>query len=387
MDQKILFFNAKILSASGVIDPGWLLVENRSIVQIGKGSPPASMGGVETIDASGSTLAPGLIDLHVHGAVGREVMDANPDGILEIARFLATRGVTAFLAATWTAPQPKIQQALKVIVDSYGHIRDGASLVGAYLEGPYLNPNRAGAQDMNLIRQAVEQAEALSYLESGLVRIVALAPEYPENMWLVDECVKRGIAVAAAHTNATYEEMEIAVKHGVSLLTHCFNAMSPFHHRQPGAAGAGLVLKELRCELIADNIHVHPVVQKILYQARGCQGIVLVSDCVRATGLPEGEYDLDGRKVKVKNGAVHLPDGTLAGSVLTLDTALKNFMAAANLPLEEAILSASLYPARAIGIAHYKGVLDIGHDADILLLDRDMNLLLTMVEGKIVYKP
>ena len=387
-DNRLLIQNARLLTPLEVLEQGWLLVENQTITRTGSGTPPRidGLSSEAVIDAGGYTLAPGLIDLHVHGANGHEIMDASVESIHEIARFLARHGVTAFLAATWTAEHAKIMDALEAVYKAYGKISGGASLIGAYLEGPYLNPNRAGAQVMDHIHPAVDRAEVLELLDTNMVTILVLAPEFPENIWLIDECIRRSISVSAGHTAATYEQMQVAVERGVCQVTHCFNAMNPLHHRQPGVVGAAMTMPELRCELIADNVHVHPLLQRILYQLRGAQGILLVSDSTCCAGLPDGEYDLDGRKVNLKNGAVHLPDGTLAGSVLTLDRAVRNFMANVNSSLGEALACASLYPARAAGVAHRKGTLEPGKDADMILLDADLQVRMTVVEGEIIYK-
>lgn len=382
-----LIWNARIYTPNEILSPGWLVVENRTISHVGHGQPPATEmeKAQEKLDAGQNLLLPGLMDLHIHGAMGFEFMDADLHAIEEIAQFLVQHGVTSFLAATWAAPHAALLKTLDAIGNAYGRIRNGAALIGAYLEGPYMNPNRAGAQAIQFIRQATDHEEALSLIQHEMVKVVSLAPEFPENFWLIDACVSRGITVAAGHTSATYEQMQVAVDRGVRLLTHCFNAMSPLHHREPGVVGAGLTMPELRCELIADNIHVHPVAQRILYQLRSCEGIVLISDSTRVTGLPDGQYILDNRPVQVKQGKVALLDGTLAGSGLTLEKALHNFVNATGAPLEEAILSASLYPARTIGIAHQKGSLEAGKDADLFLMDESGNILFTMVEGRIVY--
>lgn len=386
--DKILFQNSRVYSPTTVFEPGWLLVEGRSIAALGIDSPPAAIlaDDLQLIDAQGLDLLPGFIDMHVHGALGHDVMDASAEGLQAIARHLARHGVTSFLAATWTAPDAEIGRALEAIRKVYGQIAGGATLIGAYLEGPYLNPNRAGAQAHSNIRSASDRETAQKFLADEMVRVVVLAPENPENLWMIEECTRNGITVSAGHTAATYEEMQVAVSHGVRHLTHCFNAMGALHHRQPGVVGAGLTMPELRCELIADNIHVHPAAQQILFQAKGAYGMLLVSDSTRASGLPDGEYDHDQRKVIVKGDSVRLADGTLAGSLLNLDQALKNFSANVRRPLSEIWPVVSLTPARAIGIAHQKGVLEAGHDADLVLLDADLNVRMTMAEGRIVYQ-
>lgn len=388
MNQPILFKNARVFCPTGLYDPGWLLVEGREIASMGSGAPPPSLTtmDVRTIDANGLNLLPGFIDLHVHGALGQDTMDASPEALEIIGRYLVQHGVTSFLAATWAATDDRITRALQAIGKVYGQIRNGATLLGAYLEGPYLNPNRAGAQAHEFIRSAANHEAARQWIDDEMVRVVVLAPENPENLWLVEECARKGITVAAGHTAATYEEMQVAVTRGVRHLSHCFNAMGNLHHRQPGVIGAGLTMPELRCELIADNIHVHPAVQQILYQAKGPYGMLLVSDCTRTTGLPDGEYDLDSRRVVVKDDIVRLSDGTLAGSRLALDQALRNFSTNVHRPLSELWPVVSLTPARTIGIAHQKGVLELGHDADLVLLDDAHQVQLTMTEGSIVYQ-
>lgn len=388
MAEQVLFQNARVYSPTSVFEPGWLLVEGRSIAAFGSDSPPAAVlaGNPQVIDAQGLDLLPGFIDMHVHGALGYDVMDASTEGLQAIARHLAQHGVTSFLAATWTAPDEEISRALAAVRKVYGQIAGGATLVGAYLEGPYLNPNRAGAQVHSQIRSAADRGPAQEFIADEMVRVVVLAPENPENLWMIEECARNGITVSAGHTAATFEEMQVAVARGVRHLTHCFNAMGTLHHRQPGVVGAGLTMPELRCELIADNIHVHPAAQHILFQAKGPYGMLLVSDSTRATGLPNGEYDHDQRKVIVKGDSVRLADGTLAGSLLSMDQALKNFANNVRRPLSEIWPVVSLTPARAIGIAHQKGVLEAGHDADLVLLDAEFSVQLTMAEGRIVFQ-
>lgn len=387
MTAARLIYNAQVYSPTGVFSPGWLLIEGRLIAALGEGTPPETLlaEGVEQIDALGMHLLPGFIDLHLHGALGHDVMDASKAGLREISDFLPSHGVTSFLAATWTAPDEAIFEALTTISDVYGGTPGGATLLGAYLEGPYLNPNRAGAQVADFIRSPSNRENIRQILDTQMVRMVVLAPENPENLWLMDECSRRGIAVSAGHTSATFEEMQVAVKHGVHHVTHCFNAMGILHHRSPGVIGAALTFPEIRCELIADNIHVHPAVQNILYQAKGPYGMLLISDSLRVTGLPDGEYNLDDRTVFMDHGHVHLANGTLAGSCLTLDQGLRNFSENIRKPLSEIWPVVSLTPARALGIAHKKGVLETGHDADLVLLDDELAVSLTIVEGKTVF--
>jgi N-acetylglucosamine-6-phosphate deacetylase len=384
--HKLLIQNARLFTTAHAGLTGWILLERGLIRSMGFGRPPEFPGdtALQRLNARGSMLLPGFIDLHVHGAMGHEVMDASSSGIEEMARFYASHGVTSFLATTWTADRASTLKALQLVKQMQGPIRNGATLLGAHLEGPYLNPARCGAQDVNLIRRAT-QDEALEFLESGVIRLIALAPEFPENLWLIDECVRRGITVSAAHTIAGYEEMQRAVEHGVTHLTHCFNAMQGLGHREPGTVGAALTLPQVSCELIADNIHVHPAAQKILVDMKGPLGVILVTDAIRATGLGDGDYMLDGRSIQIQNGAVRLADGTLAGSVLTMERALHNVSSATGRTLGETWMMSSLNAARAIGVSSQKGSLEVGKDADLVLLDNAFQVDLTIARGEIVY--
>ena len=386
--NRYLITNAHLYSPMGEWPSGWLLSEGKTIRAMGPGQPPSFEPGTvsRTIDAHSQTLLPGFIDLHVHGALGHEAMDASPDDLHEMARFYARHGVTAFLATTWTASRVETQAVLDMVRSLPDLLEGSARVLGVHLEGPYLNPTRCGAQDLSFIRH-VEPEEALEFLDSGVVRLVALAPEIPENGWFIEECVRRSIRVSAGHTAATFAQMQAAVQLGVRQVTHCFNAMLGLAQREPGTVGAALTLAEIQCELIADNVHVHPAVQKILVQSKGPLGVILITDAVRGAGLPLGsEYLLGERKVTVRDGATRLPDGTLTGSILTINRALRNVMTASNLSLAEAWPMSSLNAARALGISAAKGSLEVGKDADIVLLDQDFEACLTMVEGRIVWE-
>ena len=387
MTQRLLIHNARLFTPHLPGRVGWLLAKNGQIHLIGFGQrpilPPHSE--VQEIDARGNMVLPGFIDLHVHGAMGHEVMDASPTGLPEMARFYASHGVTSFLATTWTASRDAIRKALELVEEMQGPIQNGATLLGVHLEGPYLHPARCGAQDVRLIRRA-EQEEALEFLDSGVIRLLALAPEFDENLWLIDECVRRGITVSAAHTTANYEQMQRAAAHGITQTTHTFNAMQGLGHRDPGTVGAALTIPQLSCELIADNIHVHPAVQKILVDVKTPSGVILITDAIRAAGLPEGEYMLDERPVNIRQGAVRLADGTLAGSILTMECALQNLCSATGRSLDELWVTSSLNAARAIGVSSRKGSLEVGKDADLVLLDGSFQVHLTVAQGEIVFQ-
>lgn len=373
-----------LITPTARIEHGWLLVSGGQIAALGWGDAP-DVPDAEVIDAGGKTLLPGFVDIHVHGGANREAMDATPDALATMAHFYAQHGVTSFLATTWTDSRDRVQAALDCIAAAVGQQPQGATLLGAHIEGPYLNPERCGAQSTTYIRRAAPD-EALAFLDTGIVRLMALAPEYPENHWLIHECVRRGITVSAAHTAATYEQMRAAVAMGLTQTTHTGNAMTGLHHREPGTLGAALTLPQIKAELIADNIHIHPAVMDIIYRCKGADGLILVSDAIRGAGMPDGEYSIDERTITIRDGIVRLPDGTLAGSTLTMERALRNLLAATGEPLAALWQTSSLNAARAIGVSNRKGSLEVGKDADLVLVDDAINVEMTVAEGRVVYR-
>ncbi|MEI7989530.1 MAG: N-acetylglucosamine-6-phosphate deacetylase [Chloroflexota bacterium] len=384
---RMLIKNAHLFGVAKDWNPGWLVVEGAKINLMGGGTPPDFPSGTfeRILDARGSILLPGFIDIHVHGAMGQEAMDATPDALRKMAQFYAQHGVTGFLPSTWTAIGEATHKVIDVVKRMMGRVEKGASILGVHLEGPYLNPSRCGAQDVNLIRPA-EEKELARFFDSDIVKLFALAPEFPENMSIIQECVRRGIVASVGHSAATYDQVGAAVKLGLRHATHTFNAMTAFGHRELGTVGAVMAYDEITCELICDNIHVHPGAQKILVDVKTPNGVVLVTDAIRGAGLPDGEHPIDNRVITVKDGVARLPDGTIAGSILTMERALKNVMAATGRPLHEIWQMSSLNSARQIGISAHKGSLEVDKDADLVLLDTDFNVKLTVVEGEIVFE-
>jgi N-acetylglucosamine-6-phosphate deacetylase len=388
--KGLLFKNARVVAADGAHEHGWLSTADTRIAAYGRGDPDrAQAAGREVIDAQGATLLPGFVDTHVHGAVGYEAMDADPDGLVAMSRFYARHGVTSFLPTTWSAGAAETLAALDAIAtamraQAQGHLQ-GARILGAHMEGPYLNPRWAGAHNRAAIRPA-DTAEARRFLDTGIVRRITIAPEIAPNLALVDECVRRGIAVSAGHTDATYEQIAAAVAHGLRHLTHVYNAMRPLHHREPGVVGAALTVPELIGELIADNVHVHPVAMRVLFQAKGGEGVMLVTDAVRPAGTTAADITIGGKTVRVVDGAVRTDDGTLVGSVLTMEVGLRNLMRATGLPVAELWPTASRNGAAAAGVAGRKGALAPGMDADVVMLDDRGGVRMTVVEGRVQHR-
>lgn len=378
----MLLYNVRLLEPTPHL--GWVAWSGNTITEIGTDSPRANYPTDESINGEGLTLLPGFIDLHIHGSAGHDVMDATPEALIEISRFLARHGVTGWLPTTLTDSHPRLMAALQNIQAAGPN--DGAAILGAHLEGPYLNRIMAGAQNPHHIRLASDYSQVIELLEVGVIKLVAVAPEFDENLWLIEECQRRGIVVSMAHTDATYAQAEYAVSLGLSQATHTYNAMRGLHHREAGALGAAMNLPDVFCELIADNIHVHPAAMSVLWRTKGAGRIILISDAVRPAGQPEGAYAWDERQIWVKEGAVRLEDGSLAGSVLTLNSALRNFAAAVHEPLETVWPTSSLNAARTLNLHHRKGHIAPEFDADLVLLDDSFDVQMTVVAGQIVYQ-
>lgn len=346
-------------------------------------TPGAGERAAAQLDASGCRVLPGLIDVHVHGALGHDTMDADPAALGAMARFFAAHGVTGFLATTMTAGRAATRDAVAAAA-AYAHTpAAGARLLGVHLEGPFISPRFPGAQLADAIRPP-DVAEFNALAETGPVRMITLAPEQPGADALIAAARQRGVVVVTGHTAATYDECEAAVRQGVSQATHTYNAMTGLHHRQPGTLGSVLTNDAVYAQLIADNIHVHPAAMQVLARCKGVERTVLITDAMRAAGLPPGRYDLGGQAVTVQNRECRLADGTLAGSVLTLEVGLANFLAATGMSLAQGWPAASRTPAASLGLPDL-GQMAVGGLADLVILDMALHVVATVVAGRVVY--
>jgi N-acetylglucosamine-6-phosphate deacetylase len=338
----------------------------------------------QVIDAQGGLIAPGLIDVHMHGADGAELMDGTREAVETMARFVAKNGTVAFLPSTVTALEEKTRLVSQVVAD-YQDLEDGAEVLGIHLEGPYINEKYKGAQYGPAIRPAsTSELEELHAVLGEKLRLVTLAPEVPGSLeaaqWLKD----RGVTVSIGHTDATYDQAVQGFKSGITHVTHTFNGMRGLHHREPGVVGAVLATPGLYAELIADLIHVHPGAIQVLLRTVGVEHLVLVTDSVQATGLPDGEYVLGDNEIFVQDGAARLADGTLAGSTLTLKQAVRNMIEEIGVHPVDAFRMASLNPARTLGLEH-RGWIREGNRADFVLLTADFEVQRTIIAGRVVY--
>lgn len=387
MTQDLLFTNARLVGTPQPLSgTGWLATSGGTIAALGSGEPDdAQRAGRTVVNLGGRTLVPGFIDVHVHGAVGHETMDGNVEGLLAMAEFFASRGVTSFLPSTWTASRESTMRALEAIAEARSS-SGGARIVGAHMEGPYLSSARCGAQDPHEIR-GVDREEAAAFLDTGAVRLITVAPEAEGADDLLEECVRRGVTFSVGHTNATYEQVATAVARGARHMTHTYNAMSPLNHRAPGAVGAALALAGFAAELIADEVHVHPAAMNALVRARGADEVVLVTDAVRPTGTAtEFVGEQQGRRIAIRDGAMRLDDGTLVGSVLTMDVALRNVLRVTGRSITELWPMVSRNAAVSAGIGDRTGRVEVGLDADLVVLDEELRVLRTLVGGRTVFE-
>lgn len=356
-------------------------VENGRIRTIGPDSPD---GSGQRLDAAGCTILPGFIDVHIHGGAGVDVMDATPEAIQTLARLCARHGVTGFLPTTMTGEMGATLAAVAAVARTEQSPNAGARILGVHLEGPFISPRFPGAQDPRyILPPQVDAFHAL--VAAGPVAMITLAPEVAGADALIQAAVRAGVVPVMGHTDATYEAVQHAVTQGVHQATHTYNAMSGLHHRRPGTLGAILSDDRIYAQLIADTIHVHPAAMNILARCKGVARTLLITDAMRATDMPDGEYELGGLPVFLRNQECRQTDGVLAGSVLTMERALANFMAASALSLAEAWPASSLTPATTLGLSHEMGRVEVGYRADLVLVDENLEVVATLVGGQIVY--
>ncbi|HDZ8844079.1 TPA: N-acetylglucosamine-6-phosphate deacetylase [Aeromonas dhakensis] len=327
-------------------------------------------------------LVPALIDGHVHGGAGVDVMDEAADALARLSLAKAAEGVSAFLATTVTAPLPAILSTLGRIADAMASPQPGAQLLGSYLEGPYFAPDNKGAHDPALFR-ALDLAELdqLQQVARGTLKVVALAPEKTGALAAIRHLKQAGIRVMLGHSAADHDTTMAALAAGASGLVHCFNGMRGLHHREPGMVGAGLVHPDAWLELIADGHHVHPSVLRLCHCCARDR-LLLITDAMSAAGMPDGHYLLGDYRVEMKDGVVRTDTGGLAGSTLTLLGAVRNMVQLAGVPLDEAIRMASLAPARMLGMEHRLGSLAVGKQANLLALTTELNQQHIWVAGR-----
>lgn len=372
--------NANIITLQGILHNHAVVFEDKIISII----PEGQLGKFqieEQIDANGRYLSPGFIDIHVHGCNGFDAMDEDENALSAIAKGVLQTGVTSFVPTTMTMPFARMAQSIVRIRQARGR-SGGAEVLGCHMEGPFINEDYKGAQDKQyIIGPDITKIEP--YLDC--IKVITIAPEVADSRAFIAACVQKGIVVSIGHSSATYEQAVEAIKAGVSHMAHTFNALPPLHHRLPGAVGAAMD-SNIVCELIVDNLHVHPAMQRILLKVKGVDKIILITDAMRASLLGEGEYEFGGQNVTVKKGEARLKDGVIAGSVLSLNKAVRNFMENTSLDLVKAIQLVTLNPARQMGVVDRKGSIEVGKDADMVLFDDELNIFATFVKGQFLFR-
>jgi N-acetylglucosamine-6-phosphate deacetylase len=383
----LAFTAARLLTPNQAVEHPLLLVEEGCVVEIADRSTRQLPAGVFATDFGSSLIAPGYVDLHIHGSSGYDVMDDSPEALPAIERLLARHGVTSYFPTTVTAPLDRTLRALEHLADAietsvhkneYRPCR--AVPLGIHLEGPFISHARRGVHPSeHLLPPRLETFERLWQAARGHVRMMTIAPELDGAIELIAEAAARGVSVSLGHSDADFATAESAIRAGAHHATHTFNAMRPFDHRDPGIVGAVLTDERLTADIIADDIHLHPSVVKLLAHGKGPENTVLISDATAATGMPNGIYRLGTLQVEVRNGKC-TSDGKLAGSVLTMDRAVRNLARFAEWELPQAIAAASRNPARVAGLAN-KGVLTPGADADFVVLSEQGEVLRTFIGG------
>ncbi|MGD0902747.1 MAG: N-acetylglucosamine-6-phosphate deacetylase [Terracidiphilus sp.] len=375
---------AKLFDGTSLLDHPVVVIDDGRIASIASQSESEIPAQAQVVDYPGATLAPAFFDVHIHGAAGHDAMEATPEALAAMGSFLAARGTGSFLAATVTAPVDATLRALSGLAKLAARSPEQAQarLLGIHLEGPFLSHARRGvhppesllAPDLALFDRLFEAAE-------GRIRLMTLAPELPGAVELTAHATARGVRVSLGHSDATAAQTRAAIAAGAVSATHTFNAMRPLDHREPGILGVALTADALYAELICDGIHTAPELVKLWWRAKGPRRAILVTDAISATGMPDGEYQLGGLSVQVANGRA-TAGGVLAGSVLTLDRALANFIAFTGAPLEEALRLLTANPAAMTGLGDQAGALAVGQPANLVAVDPSGRLVASIRNGR-----
>ncbi|NPC94766.1 N-acetylglucosamine-6-phosphate deacetylase [Bacillus sp. WMMC1349] len=388
--SRLVFKHLNIYSENGQIEDGFVVTNGEKIEAFGEMTDfPRSIYSAEPVEfPENYKLLPGMIDVHIHGANGADVMDGTTEALTTIAKALPAEGTTSFLATTMTQDAADIELALanakhyKTSVQQTGT----ADMLGIHLEGPFISEKRCGAQPPNaIIRPDLSLFKKWQSLSGRNIKLVTIAPELKGSIELIHYLKKTGVIASVGHSDAGLKDMKTAMKAGVSHITHLFNGMRGLHHREPGVAGSALLYKELITELIADGIHVHPAVIKLTFQQKQKEGIILITDAMRAKCLKNGTYSLGGQEVFVKDEQAVLADGTLAGSILKMDQAILNMMKFSECSLEDIVYMTAVNPAKQLGVYDHKGSIQIGKDADLIVLNEKNELIFTLCKGVIAF--
>lgn len=383
----------RIYTPDEVVLHGAALIEGGKIVAVGPhvGEPRAA----EIVDFGDRSIVPGFIDIQIIGSLGHDVMQGNAgEAALGLAEVLPRFGVTAFLPTPVTAPVKELAERVASIRAAMQRQVGGARILGIHVEGPFFNPKRAGAQPPgSIVEPTPADCEALLRAADGALKIISIAPEVPGALEAIRFFSQRGVVCSAGHTDATLEEFRAGVEAGIRLATHLYSAMRPFMHRDPGIIAGVWSEERVAASIIADLLHAHPTALAVARKMKGPRNLILITDAVGAAGLPDGEYSLAGQKVRLERGAMllsgsrdDLANAVLAGSVLTMDQAVRNLALTLGWPLNEVLRYAAANPARIIGLEGRKGVIAPRADADLAVLNEDLTVFAAMAGGEFVFR-
>lgn len=389
MSKQVLLKGIDIYSEGQLIQNGYIKIIDEKIAEVDLLTNLENEEEFTIIDVPSTYKAvPGFIDVHIHGVNGADVMDATKEALDTMSSTLPKEGTTSFLATTMTQDTKEIEKALANVGEYLqGKQETGkAEIVGVHLEGPFVNPDKAGAQPLkHIIDPDLPLLKKWELLTNNMIKLVTLAPERPGGLEMVNYLSTHGIVASIGHSDATFEEVNKAIESGANHVTHLYNQMSGLHHREPGVVGSVFLRDELKAEIIVDGVHVRPEMVELAYKIKRKDGLLLITDSMRAKCLKNGEYDLGGQDVIVKDGKAVLADGTLAGSILKLGTALQNIITYTGCTLADAIEMASVNPAKQLNIFDRKGSLAIGKDADIVILDENLDVYMTFCRGELAF--
>ncbi|EAG9221499.1 N-acetylglucosamine-6-phosphate deacetylase [Listeria monocytogenes] len=372
--KNVQIYKENELINATVITEGNLIKEVCSIT-------PEKYSEETTFDGHGRLLIPGMIDVHIHGANNYDMMDGSTESIQAVSMACAKTGCTSFLVTSVSSSLEDLIQMIRQTKKVIGKEK-GAKIAGIHLEGPYLNIEKKGMQNPAYLRHPnLKEMKKIFDEADGLIKMVTIAPELPGGIELIDFLKKRSVVVAIAHSNATYEEAQDAFEKGASHITHCFNAMPPIHHRAPGLVAAALENDSISVQAIVDGVHLHPGIVRLIHKIKGPDKMVLTTDALQAMGVGDGEYIFGGHQVTVKEGIARLKDGTLASSTVTMNKSLK-LSNEFGIHLQDAIQMAASTPAAILGMNNF-GRIEKGYIADLVLLDKNFEVLTTWIDGEI----
>ncbi len=369
--------HARLVLPSGVVEDGWLDVRSGRIAAVG--APGDAPLAEDALDLGGHWVVPGFVDVHVHGGGGASYTTGDPEEARRVVEFHRAHGTTTTVASLVTASVADLERSVAALA----HLVEDGLLAGLHLEGPYISRARCGAHDPNLLR-APDPGEVGRLLDAGrgTIRMVTIAPELPGGLDVIRQLADAGVLAAIGHTDATYAQTRAAIEAGATVATHLFNGMRGMHHREPGPVTAAMADAGVTVEIINDGVHLHPAVIGIVFDAVGADRIALITDAMSAAGMSDGVYQLGSLAVRVRDGVVRLADGgSLAGSTLTMDGAFRRAVREIGVPVEQASRAASLTPARLLGLDGRIGSLEEGKDADLVVLDDDLEVVAVMQRG------